>query len=163
MNSCCWCTKVGASLVPHRKYCYICKENMFRECKRCKRPLDSKKYFEKDDTRCNACHKKYLKEKTCRIKKKEKIGVLLDKELTTQENNLSKQNVTPKSEDETEDYTFTNTTKHQQRKIKIPKDKRRKDQQHSKKISTNATTQTPHIKRPIVGYIILKPEKLKIY
>ena len=60
-SRCNWCSKY-VTLVPNKKYCVQCKSKCFRECTRCHRPFDSAKYFEQNDTRCNACMKKYLKE-----------------------------------------------------------------------------------------------------
>lgn len=80
---CSYCSK-EKSLVKGKTYCFDCSDNCFRECKRCKRPFHDKKYYSFSETRCNSCHKKYLKEKAKREEKKKKTEeqgrVILEKQ-----------------------------------------------------------------------------------
>ena len=64
MGVCCWCRRV-CKLVDGKPYCHACKVDCFRECIRCHRPFPNEKYFSMSHDRCNACSKKYLKEKSC--------------------------------------------------------------------------------------------------
>lgn len=62
-NKCCiWCEK-SYDLLPTKRYCKCCDQLKYRECIRCGRPLNSRKYFLLDDKRCNSCHRKLLKER----------------------------------------------------------------------------------------------------
>ena len=62
-RKCNWCGIEFFTSPKQAYYCTTCKEGCFRECKRCHRPLPDKKYFKLDDKRCNACQRKYNKEK----------------------------------------------------------------------------------------------------
>ena len=66
---CSYCNK-EKTLSEGRTYCLDCATNCYRECKRCKRPIHDKKYYAYSETRCNSCHKKYLKERAKRDEKK---------------------------------------------------------------------------------------------
>ena len=60
---CIWCRQYKP-LVPGKQYCTTCKKQCYRECTRCHRPFNNQKYFsDTDGERCNACHKKYMKER----------------------------------------------------------------------------------------------------
>lgn len=66
---CCWCNQ-NSKLISNKPYCRKCSNNCYKECIRCHKPYPSEKYFEKNDSRCNACQEKYLREKTKREQKK---------------------------------------------------------------------------------------------
>lgn len=68
---CSWCGKF-LKLLPAKSYCQKCSDNCHKECRRCKRPFPDKKHFELDKDRCNACHRKYAKEREKRLTKKAK-------------------------------------------------------------------------------------------
>ena len=70
-QSCSYCSKEKI-LVKGKTYCQECKNNCFRECKRSKRPFHNEKYYTFSESRCNSCHKKYVKEKVKREEKKRK-------------------------------------------------------------------------------------------
>ena len=74
---CCWCSKY-VELVANKSYCLKCEENMYKECRRCKRPLPTADYFKLNEIRCNACHRRYLSEKAKREAKKIEEAKLLD-------------------------------------------------------------------------------------
>ena len=63
VKRCIWCSSTLQRLEEGKPYCIQCAENCFRECKRCHRPFDDSKYFLLDKDRCNACQRKYSKEK----------------------------------------------------------------------------------------------------
>ena len=67
---CIWCRSYN-KLAQGKKYCIKCSQNCFRECKRCHRPFDDQKYFQKDANRCNSCQTTYLKEKEKRQMKRQ--------------------------------------------------------------------------------------------
>ncbi len=72
ITKCNWCTNY-ATLLPGKKFCQQCNENLFRECARCRRPFPHEKYFDGNNTRCNSCFKKLEKERNRRaLIKKEK-------------------------------------------------------------------------------------------
>ena len=71
VKRCSYCNKEKL-LVTGKSYCSDCNKNCFRECRRCKRPYHDKKYYAYSETRCNSCHKKYLKERAKREEKKRK-------------------------------------------------------------------------------------------
>lgn len=62
---CNWCTKL-TKLAKGKKSCNECISQSYRTCRRCQKPYDSKDYFQLDEKRCNACQRKYLKEKQTR-------------------------------------------------------------------------------------------------
>lgn len=62
---CNWCTKL-TKLAKGKKSCDVCISQSYRTCRRCQKPYDSKDYFQLDEKRCNACQRKYLKEKQTR-------------------------------------------------------------------------------------------------
>ena len=67
---CGWC-KSDRALKNGEKFCKDCYDASYRICSRCKIPYPSAKYFsESDSSRCNPCHKKYLKERELRENKK---------------------------------------------------------------------------------------------
>jgi hypothetical protein len=72
IKPCSWCKQLG-TLERNKSYCEHCSAVMFRECIRCKLPYPDKKYFEKNDVRCNTCQLKYLKEKERREANRAKI------------------------------------------------------------------------------------------
>ena len=59
---CIWCRQINP-LAPGKQYCTTCKKQCYRECIRCHRPFNHPRYFTQDNHRCNACQKKYLKER----------------------------------------------------------------------------------------------------
>lgn len=62
---CNWCNE-HVAMKEGKPYCFDCASNMYKECLRCHRPYPDAKYFVEDTTthhRCNACHRKYIKEK----------------------------------------------------------------------------------------------------
>lgn len=66
---CNWCTnKLGQT--DGKRYCQHCAEKMYRECKRCHRPFPEKRFYELDAERCNACQRKFLREKEKRENQK---------------------------------------------------------------------------------------------
>ena len=72
-HPCVWC-KNRKILMQNEKYCQDCYDRRYRICSRCKIPFPDAKYFTlSDSTRCNACHKKYVKEREKResIKKQQ--------------------------------------------------------------------------------------------
>jgi hypothetical protein len=76
MKICNWCTEnFDFKLKP---YCNKCKQHMYKECIRCHRPLNDIKYFTLNNKRCNACQRKYLKEKKANEIKKEKKAMRLN-------------------------------------------------------------------------------------
>ena len=66
---CCWCQRFTL-LLPNTRHCKDCDEKCFRLCRRCKRPFDDPKYFTLDTARCDACHRKVIKERERRNAKK---------------------------------------------------------------------------------------------
>ena len=66
MVNCNWCQK-DKKLVQGKRYCHSCNKRCFRECCRCKRPLDRPTFFTLSPIRCNSCHKRYEKEKMIRM------------------------------------------------------------------------------------------------
>ena len=62
MTLCIWCEQEKPLLIG-KKYCLQCQSRSFQECIRCRRPLPEEKYFTLNSHRCNACQRKYLKEK----------------------------------------------------------------------------------------------------
>jgi hypothetical protein len=62
-KNCNWCSALFDYDTTKKPYCETCKQHMLKECIRCHRPMTLERYFTLNDTRCNACHKKYLKEK----------------------------------------------------------------------------------------------------
>lgn len=69
-KSCAWC-KQYENLVPDKKYCHKCDEKKHKECSRCHMPCPAK-FFELSERRCNACEKKYCREKQRRLDMKRK-------------------------------------------------------------------------------------------
>lgn len=69
MKKCNYCHQ-AKKLVKNKLYCLKCAREAFRECRRCKKPYHNEKYFELNETRCNTCQRKYLKEKERRELKK---------------------------------------------------------------------------------------------
>lgn len=69
-KTCVWCNCYGA-LIPTKPYCKACQQQMVRECRRCKKPYNSLRFFVKDDARCNSCQTKYLKERQKRLEKQQ--------------------------------------------------------------------------------------------
>ena len=67
---CSWCKQLNP-LEKNKAYCEQCSAGMFRECVRCKLPYPDKKFFEKNETLCNACQLKYLKERERRAAAKQ--------------------------------------------------------------------------------------------
>jgi len=57
-------------LVPTKKYCIICAEKMYMECRTCHMPKAEAQYT-KGSQRCDSCQTKYVKQKAKRGKKKE--------------------------------------------------------------------------------------------
>ena len=98
-KKCNWCN-TKTKLAPNKPYCYRCNEGLYRECSRCHRPYPSEKYFEKNDTRCNSCQEKYLREKEKRQQKK--IAIKNDKELASSDddNSVKKRKVTEQKIDQ---------------------------------------------------------------
>lgn len=75
---CSYCYK-NKEILPSKTYCQECADRCFRECSRCRRPFHDKKYFMYSDKRCNACHRKYITEKTKREqRKKHKLQISKD-------------------------------------------------------------------------------------
>lgn len=66
---CSWCQKGCRELVEGRKYCLKCKNRMYKECRTCKRPLDSPSFFKLDSERCNSCTRKLEKSRLSRRQK----------------------------------------------------------------------------------------------
>ena len=75
---CSWCLKGCKQLVEGRKYCLKCKSSMYKECRTCKRPLDSPSYFKLENDRCNSCSKKLERSRSQRARrptsKREGVG-----------------------------------------------------------------------------------------
>lgn len=73
-QSCRWC-KNFTYLKDGSTYCYTCHEQSYRVCSRCKCPFPDSKYFSDSDDgkRCNACHKKYMKEREKYQQQKQQI------------------------------------------------------------------------------------------
>ena len=63
---CIWCADPDYPLAPGKAYCTKCQAKG-KECVRCKRPMPAK-YYALNSHRCNACHKKYLKERKKRAR-----------------------------------------------------------------------------------------------
>ena len=59
---CNYCQKL-TKLAPGKNYCLKCKARCFRECRRCHKPYDSEKFFQRDQLRCNSCFSRLLKER----------------------------------------------------------------------------------------------------
>lgn len=74
LKNCCWCMKPTKDLVENRKYCIKCKDNMFRECRTCKRPLNSPAYFKMDPIRCNSCSKRLASQRNRKKSAKPPVG-----------------------------------------------------------------------------------------
>ena len=69
VKACDWCN-LYSKLGPGKKYCVKCSSKCYLECKRCHRPFDDPKFFQKDQNRCNSCQTLYLKgEKRLKRKK----------------------------------------------------------------------------------------------
>ena len=60
---CNWCAVNFTTSPKQMYYCDKCKAKCVKESKRCHLPFTDLKYFELDSKRCNACQRKYLKEK----------------------------------------------------------------------------------------------------
>ena len=69
VKACDWCN-LYSKLGPGKKYCVKCSSKCYLECKRCHRPFDDPKFFQKDQNRCNSCQTLYLKEGEKRLKRK---------------------------------------------------------------------------------------------
>lgn len=67
---CNWCGKY-VKLEGTNKSCSRCTNNAYKICRRCKKPYPNSSYFELDEERCNACQRKYLKEKEKREAKRQ--------------------------------------------------------------------------------------------
>lgn len=65
------------------KYCRDCYENRYKVCIRCKLPYPDAKYFQDSGgtDRCNACYKKYVKEREKRLQKMAQHGQPLKRSL----------------------------------------------------------------------------------
>ena len=59
-------------LVFGKPYCLKCKQNCFRECRRCHKPYHEEKFFAQDQNRCNSCFNKLLKEREKRQQKRQR-------------------------------------------------------------------------------------------
>lgn len=70
-KKCNWCN-MTVKLLSGKPYCNKCSRQCFKECRRCHRPFPHERYFELDENRCNACQKKYLKEREKRQQTKQK-------------------------------------------------------------------------------------------
>jgi len=68
---CNYCTTFK-KLVFGKPYCVKCKENCFRECRRCHKPYHEEKFFAHDQNRCNSCFNKLQKEREKRQQKRER-------------------------------------------------------------------------------------------
>jgi len=68
LGKCNWC-HTESTLVSGKRYCTTCGDRCFRECVRCKRPLDDPKYFALSLIRCNSCSRAYNREKAKRMNK----------------------------------------------------------------------------------------------
>jgi hypothetical protein len=62
IKSCIWCWR-ELPLVKNKRYCEACKLNMKHECIRCHRPFPTNRCFNLSKIRCDACQRKYAKEK----------------------------------------------------------------------------------------------------
>lgn len=70
---CIYCGGFVDKLVPNRKYCFLCKERMVKECKTCKLPFDDLKFFENQAScRCISCEKRLANAKKRKLAKMEK-------------------------------------------------------------------------------------------
>ena len=67
-KKCNYCNKLR-ELAFNKPYCIRCENNMYKECRRCHKPYDDKKYFTMDTVRCNSCQPKFLKEREKRQKR----------------------------------------------------------------------------------------------
>ena len=70
-DRCNWCG-ADEAFVEGKRYCATCESNMYRECIRCHKPYDQAKYFGFDMNRCNACQRRYYREKELNKKTSEK-------------------------------------------------------------------------------------------
>lgn len=69
VKSCAWCKETKV-LMNNAKYCRDCFLKSYKVCVRCKLPFPDAKHFkESEGDRCNACHRKYLKEREKRMQK----------------------------------------------------------------------------------------------
>ena len=69
-QQCGWCKRTKP-MKSGSKFCSDCYDSSYRVCSRCKIPYPDAKYFnESPSTRCNTCHKKYLKDRETREKKR---------------------------------------------------------------------------------------------
>ena len=69
-QQCGWCKRTKP-MKSGSKFCSDCYDSSYRVCSRCKIPYPDAKYFnESPSTRCNSCHKKYLKDRETREKKR---------------------------------------------------------------------------------------------
>lgn len=73
-KTCNWC-KEYKPLHEGKPYCKDCSAKMHKECTRCHLPYPKESYFEINDRRCNACQKKFLKEKEKRENKKRESDI----------------------------------------------------------------------------------------
>lgn len=73
-KTCNWC-KEYKPLHEGKPFCADCHANMYKECTRCHLPYPKEIYFEMNDRRCNACQKKFLKEKQKRESRKRESDV----------------------------------------------------------------------------------------
>lgn len=89
---CCWC-KTNTSLVENKKFCQLCKDRAYSICKRCGFPYDNKTYFELDESRCNSCQRKYIKEKEKRKAAKVSKSTIAKPKTVKNKKQVSTQNI----------------------------------------------------------------------
>ena len=98
---CNYCQKL-TKLAPGKSYCLKCKARCYRECRRCHKPYDSEKFFQRDHLRCNSCHARLVKERERRqLKRMAEQNKTGDEEDGDQEppTKTRKQNQPPAAED----------------------------------------------------------------
>jgi hypothetical protein len=130
-TKCNWCSGLKP-LVNNKKYCADCKKNMFKECISCHRPLDNRKYFTLNKTRCNACCRKH---KIVNIQ----IDSSSDDEFQSLRNRKSK-NLNTKTDTEASNDEIEIDDENSPTEIIIPKEavKIKKIKRKTKKIPKNA-------------------------
>ena len=111
-QTCVWC-KDRKVLMDNVKYCRDCYENRYKLCIRCKLPYPDAKYFQDSGgtDRCNACYKKYVKEREKRLQKMAHHGQPLKRSLAQPQPGTSTttpravKSSTPSSSSDDDDHT----------------------------------------------------------
>ncbi len=95
---CIWCGDSDNPLATGKAYCTKC-QSKGQECVRCKRPMPAK-YYTLNSHRCNACHKKYLKERKDKKRTHSPSSSELDDEEDLEIKQISDSDISPPEEEE---------------------------------------------------------------